>query len=157
MIRVTASDYVLEGSDVSDAWFLVDNNAPVLTDVSHAPMSPSAGAPVVVSVHVTDVGSIALVECRYSIDDGLNWVTKTMTLADSNGYLTYDCSIGAFNASTTVVYSARATDAMGHVSDWTTEAQFTVPAPIDLMLLALIAGAAVLVLVIVVLMRKRGK
>ncbi len=154
LIRVTASDGVLEASDVSGSEFTVDNNAPVITNVAYSPASLGAGLPVVVSADVVDVSAIVSVECRYSIDGGDTWATKVMSLASGE---TYDCSIGSFNASTTVTYMIRATDAMGHVSDWTPEEQFTVPAALDVMLLAIIAVAAAGIVILVVLLRRRGK
>lgn len=154
LIRVTVSDSVFETSDTSDGPFTVDNNAPIITNVAHAPVSPAAAMPVAISADVVDVTAIVLVECSYSTDGGSTWTVKTMSL--SSGDL-FDCSLGSFNASTTVTYRIRATDAMGHVSDWTAEQQFTIPAPFNMMLLVIIAGAAIGILVLVVLLRKRNK
>jgi hypothetical protein len=60
---------------------LVANASPAIADVTHTPVLPAAGQPVVVSARVSDPDGLASVQLRYRVDPNATYTTVNMTNA----------------------------------------------------------------------------
>ncbi|MFX1332291.1 MAG: hypothetical protein ACFE9W_12075 [Promethearchaeota archaeon] len=93
------------------------NDAPLLSDLTHTPSSPTHGDPVTVYVNATDTDGLANITCHYRDNLGI-WQNVSMT---PEGGDRYSAAIGNFNASEEKDYYVRAfdisTDMMESVSE----------------------------------------
>ncbi len=90
-----------ESSNTGD----VPNTAPLITNVSRTPQSPSPADDVTVTANVTDDNSVATVELFYKIDDGT--FSNTVMTATTNDY---SGTISAQSDSVVVSYFIKAVD-----------------------------------------------
>ncbi|MFX1416309.1 MAG: hypothetical protein ACFFC0_05830, partial [Promethearchaeota archaeon] len=82
------------------------NDAPLLTDLTHTPSTPTHGDPITVYVNVTDTNGLANITCHYRDNLGI-WQNVSMTPEGSDQY---SAAIGNFNVSQEKDYYVRAFD-----------------------------------------------
>ncbi len=97
---------------------LIANAGPAITEVSHAPVLPAAGQPVVVSARVADPDGVALVQLKYRIDPSAIYATLTMT----NDLGVYRAAIPGQASGALAAFVVTATDSLAAVSQFPAEA-----------------------------------
>jgi hypothetical protein len=106
LIRVIAYDYELGSTDDSDAVFTVDNNGPTITNLQHAPTSPTPSDTITISADITDISGLSAITLVYNVNAGPDQ-TVTMTLQAGD---TYAADIGPFADGDAIDYHVEATD-----------------------------------------------